>query len=80
MERSLQRYIPDVPLTAVGSNSPGFSFSFFPLSPYDTNAADTGIGPKISQSVLTAAFLFAFKDALYEMTVAARRRSRAIRQ
>ncbi|QPH06151.1 hypothetical protein C2857_004419 [Epichloe festucae Fl1] len=28
-----------------------------------------GIGPKVSQSVLTAAFLFAFKDALYEQTV-----------
>ncbi|CAJ0545710.1 Ff.00g091830.m01.CDS01 [Fusarium sp. VM40] len=39
-----------------------------------------GIGPKITQSVLTAALLFAFKDALYEQTVrlrmaqAARRR------
>jgi adenine nucleotide transporter 17 len=39
-----------------------------------------GIGPKISQSVLTAAFLFAFKDVLYELTVAARRRTRAIRK
>ncbi|KAI1803123.1 mitochondrial carrier [Daldinia bambusicola] len=28
-----------------------------------------GIGPKITQSVLTAAFLFAFKDVLYEQTV-----------
>ncbi|TLD33736.1 hypothetical protein PspLS_00907 [Pyricularia sp. CBS 133598] len=28
-----------------------------------------GIGPKVSQSVLTAAFLFAFKDVLYEQTV-----------
>ncbi|KAH8167385.1 mitochondrial carrier [Xylaria telfairii] len=28
-----------------------------------------GIGPKVTQSVLTAAFLFAFKDALYEHTV-----------
>jgi adenine nucleotide transporter 17 len=26
----------------------------------------TGIGPKVTQSVLTAAFLFAFKDMLYE--------------
>jgi adenine nucleotide transporter 17 len=39
-----------------------------------------GIGPKITQSVLTAALLFAFKDVLYEQTVrlrmaqAARRR------
>jgi len=29
----------------------------------------TGIGPKVTQSVLTAAFLFAFKDVLYEQTV-----------
>lgn len=28
-----------------------------------------GIGPKVTQSVLTAAFLFAFKDALYTQTV-----------
>ncbi|KAH0537154.1 hypothetical protein FGG08_006024 [Glutinoglossum americanum] len=33
-----------------------------------------GIGPKITQSVITAAFLFAFKDALYGMTVRARRK------
>ena len=33
-----------------------------------------GIGPKVTQSVLTAAFLFAFKDALYEASVRARRR------
>lgn len=31
-----------------------------------------GIGPKVSQSVITAAFLFYFKDALYDMTVKAR--------
>ncbi|KEF51526.1 uncharacterized protein A1O9_12443 [Exophiala aquamarina CBS 119918] len=31
-----------------------------------------GIAPKISQSVLTAAFLFAFKDVFYEMTIKAR--------
>ncbi|KAF2432251.1 mitochondrial carrier [Tothia fuscella] len=30
------------------------------------------IGPKVSQSVLTAAFLFAFKDVLYARTVAIR--------
>ena len=33
-----------------------------------------GIIPKVTQSVLTAAFLFAFKDALYEMSVQARRK------
>lgn len=38
-----------------------------------------GIGPKVSQSVLTAAFLFAFKDVLYDLTMAARRKSTAIR-
>ena len=27
-----------------------------------------GIGPKVMQSVITAAFLFAFKDALYELS------------
>ncbi|KAJ9665376.1 hypothetical protein H2201_004453 [Coniosporium apollinis] len=32
-----------------------------------------GIGPKVTQSVITAAFLFAFKDALYDMTIKARR-------
>ncbi|ORX94821.1 mitochondrial carrier domain-containing protein [Clohesyomyces aquaticus] len=33
-----------------------------------------GIGPKVTQSVITAAFLFAFKDALYQMTINARRK------
>lgn len=33
-----------------------------------------GIGPKVTQSVITAAFLFAFKDALYEASVRARRK------
>ncbi|KAK7515119.1 mitochondrial carrier domain-containing protein [Phyllosticta citriasiana] len=32
-----------------------------------------GIGPKVTQSVITAAFLFAFKDVLYEMSIKARR-------
>ncbi|GAB7354422.1 hypothetical protein MBLNU459_g4913t1 [Dothideomycetes sp. NU459] len=32
-----------------------------------------GIGPKVTQSVITAAFLFAFKDALYAMTIKARK-------
>jgi len=35
-----------------------------------------GIGPKVAQSVLTAAFLFAFKDILYEQTVKLRARKR----
>jgi adenine nucleotide transporter 17 len=33
-----------------------------------------GIGSKVTQSVLTAAFLFAFKDALYNQTVKLRRK------
>jgi adenine nucleotide transporter 17 len=33
-----------------------------------------GIGPKVTQSVVTAAFLFAFKDALYEYSVQVRRK------
>jgi solute carrier family 25 (peroxisomal adenine nucleotide transporter), member 17 len=32
-----------------------------------------GIGPKVTQSVITAAFLFAFKDVLYEASVKVRR-------
>jgi len=36
-----------------------------------------GVGAKVTQSVVTAAFLFAFKDALYEASVRARRRSLA---
>ncbi|KAJ5145617.1 Mitochondrial substrate/solute carrier [Penicillium bovifimosum] len=35
-----------------------------------------GIGPKVTQSAITAAFLFAFKDVLYDMMVAARRKGR----
>ncbi|KAF2023726.1 mitochondrial carrier [Setomelanomma holmii] len=38
-----------------------------------------GIGPKVTQSVITAAFLFAFKDALYAYTVAARNKIAAKR-
>ncbi|CAK7241943.1 MAG: hypothetical protein STHCBS139747_003416 [Sporothrix thermara] len=38
-----------------------------------------GIGPKITQSVLTAAFLFALKDVLYKQTVLLRSKTRAIR-
>jgi solute carrier family 25 (peroxisomal adenine nucleotide transporter), member 17 len=34
----------------------------------------TGIGSKVTQSVITAAFLFAFKDALYDASVNLRRR------
>lgn len=33
-----------------------------------------GIGPKVTQSVITAAFLFAFKDALYAYTITARKK------
>lgn len=33
-----------------------------------------GIGRKITQSVITAAFLFAFKDALYDLSIQARRK------
>ena len=33
-----------------------------------------GIVPKVTQSAITAAFLFAFKDVLYDVMVAARRR------
>ncbi|KAK5997017.1 Peroxisomal membrane protein PMP47B [Cladobotryum mycophilum] len=35
-----------------------------------------GIAPKVTQSVLTAAFLFAFKDLLYEQTIKLRHRKR----
>jgi adenine nucleotide transporter 17 len=38
-----------------------------------------GIGPKVTQSVLTAALLFAFKDILYEQTVRLRARAAARR-
>lgn len=38
-----------------------------------TDCIESGIGPKVTQSVITAAFLFAFKDALYGMTIKARR-------
>ncbi|KAL2817223.1 mitochondrial carrier domain-containing protein [Aspergillus cavernicola] len=34
-----------------------------------------GIGPKVTQSAITAACLFAFKDVLYELMVSIRRRS-----
>ena len=37
-----------------------------------------GIGPKVTQSVMTAAFLFAFKDVLYEMIIKARRNAAKI--
>ncbi|KAI9681745.1 MAG: hypothetical protein M1829_000490 [Trizodia sp. TS-e1964] len=37
------------------------------------HVASKGIGPKVTQSVITAAFLFAFKDALYEVMVKARK-------
>ncbi|KAJ5556930.1 hypothetical protein N7494_000845 [Penicillium frequentans] len=34
-----------------------------------------GIGPKVTQSAITAAFLFAFKDVLYDTMIAMRKRS-----
>ncbi|OOF94438.1 hypothetical protein ASPCADRAFT_7123 [Aspergillus carbonarius ITEM 5010] len=37
-----------------------------------------GIGPKVTQSAITAAFLFAFKDVLYDFMVSIRKRNRAI--
>lgn len=37
-----------------------------------------GVGPKVTQSVLTSAFLFAFKDVLYEQTVRFRRRVKSV--
>jgi adenine nucleotide transporter 17 len=37
------------------------------------NSCSPGIAPKVTQSVLTAAFLFAFKDILYDATIKARR-------
>jgi adenine nucleotide transporter 17 len=40
---------------------------------------EIGIVPKVTQSVLTAAFLFAFKDILYEQTVRLRMSSAARR-
>jgi adenine nucleotide transporter 17 len=39
-----------------------------------TDCSRIGIGPKVTQSVLTAAFLFAFKDVLYEQTIKLRRK------
>ncbi|PYH72505.1 putative peroxisomal membrane protein Pmp47 [Aspergillus vadensis CBS 113365] len=37
-----------------------------------------GIGPKVTQSAITAAFLFGFKDVLYDLMVSLRKRNRAI--
>jgi adenine nucleotide transporter 17 len=37
------------------------------------NSCSPGIAPKVTQSVLTAAFLFALKDILYDATIKARR-------
>jgi len=41
---------------------------------YDGTDTLAGISAKVTQSVLTAAFLFAFKDVLYDATIKARRR------
>jgi adenine nucleotide transporter 17 len=38
-----------------------------------------GIAPKVTQSAITAAFLFAFKDVLYE-TMVSMRKGRSIRK
>lgn len=38
-----------------------------------------GIGPKVTQSAITAAFLFAFKDVLYDAMVSMRK-GRSIRK
>ena len=44
-------------------------------TPYDGFAnVEPGIGPKVTQSVITAAFLFAFKDVLYDLSVQLRRK------
>lgn len=43
---------------------------------FTNNIFALGIGPKVTQSAITAAFLFAFKDVLYDMMVSARRRGR----
>ena len=39
----------------------------------------SGIGQKVTQSAITAAFLFAFKDVLYDTMVSLRKRARPIR-
>lgn len=38
-----------------------------------------GVGPKLTQSVITAAFLFMFKDAIYKVTARAMARRRALK-
>ena len=43
------------------------------LSKQTLNILCVGIGPKVTQSVITAAFLFAFKDVLYDLSIKARR-------
>jgi hypothetical protein len=68
MARLVQRYAK----TIVSTSS--LVFVVFRL----TFTLNEGIGPKITQSVITAAFLFAFKDALYDMTVKARRKIPAV--
>ena len=55
----------------------GVSSNEKPTQEWSLTAA--GIGPKVTQSVITAAFLFAFKDALYAYTIAARKKL-ALRQ
>lgn len=58
-----------------------FLFSFFfkkkELKKKKKKLTVTGIGAKVTQSVLTAALLFAFKDVLYEQTVRLRMKAAA---
>lgn len=35
----------------------------------------SGIGPKVTQSAITAACLFAFKDVLYDMMISLRKKN-----
>lgn len=39
-----------------------------------------GIGPKLAQSVITAAFLFAFKDAIFLAAVQARNKAALVKR
>jgi adenine nucleotide transporter 17 len=52
----------------------GKSCLSFYIQRWKLTISQTGIAPKVTQSVLTAAFLFAFKDILYAYTIKARRR------
>lgn len=45
----------------------------------DRSLQSIGIGPKVTQSAITAAFLFAFKDVLYDMMISLRKRGKVSR-